>query len=79
MAAIDIDWAALGKAAGVSLVFAVGIIVVFTVGVLGVSRVQAAREDGTSSGPGFAMAGTAFVVSAAAVLYGLYLLIPQFH
>jgi hypothetical protein len=79
--AISIDWAELGKVAEVSAAFGVGVVAVFALGVLASSRVAAAREAQrtTQRVTGFAIAGSAFALCAAAVLYGLYLLIPQFH
>ncbi len=94
-----IDWAALGKVAGVSFVFGVAIVVLFSVGIVGVSWMQghAAEPDeapaslaaidagagGTAvqgaRGPGAVLAATCFLICAAAVGYGLYLIIPQFH
>lgn len=82
MSAISINWADLGKVAGVSLAFGAGIVIVFALGVLGLSRLETARAtEGTSAVrvTGFVQAGLAFAVCAAAAGYGLYLLIPQFH
>ena len=78
-AKIDIHWAALFKVAGVSLAFGVGVVVVFAVGVLALSQVEAARAGGRVPRTGYALAGVAFLVCLAAVAYGLYLIIPQFH
>lgn len=94
-----IDWAALGKVAGVSFIFGVAIVVLFSIGIVGVSWMQGhtdedgdgpatlAAIDGGASGTavhasratGTALAGTCFLVCAAALAYGLYLIIPQFH
>jgi hypothetical protein len=82
MAAIEIHWSGLIKVAEVSLAFGVGIVAVFTVGVLGLSKAEAARTAPSGSSArltGLATAGLAFAVCAAATLYGLYLMIPQFH
>ncbi|HEY3632958.1 MAG TPA: hypothetical protein VGL21_18795 [Jatrophihabitantaceae bacterium] len=76
---LDIHWAALFKVAGVSLAFGVGVVVVFAVGVLALSQVETAREGGRDPRSGYAMAGVAFLICAAALGYGLYLIIPQFH
>jgi len=72
---VQIKWADLGQVAEVSLAFGVGIAVVFTLGVLALSRVP----DGRSRAVAVSGAATAFALCAAAVAYGLYLLIPQFH
>jgi hypothetical protein len=80
--AISIHWAGLVKVAEVSLIFGVGIVAVFALGALGVSRVETRRSDGASTPGkvgGYALAAVCFLACAAATLYGLYLLIPQFH
>jgi hypothetical protein len=82
MADITIHWSGLVRVAEVSLAFGVGIVAVFALGVLGISRVESARATGASGTTklgGFAVAGVAFLVCATAAVYGLYLLIPQFH
>jgi hypothetical protein len=76
---LDIHWAALFKVAGVSLTFGVGVVAAFAVGVLAMSQVEAARVGGRDARPGYALAGLAFLICAAATAYGLYLIIPQFH
>ena len=82
MADITIHWSGLAKVAEVSLGFGVGIVAVFALGVLGLSRVETARSTATpaaSKAVGYVVAGAAFLACVSAVLYGLYLLIPQFH
>jgi hypothetical protein len=82
-----IDWGAFWKVAGVSLVFGLGLVVLFSLGVVGLSMARGkTRDDDPDSavvrggrGVGSVLAGTCFVLCAAAVLYGLYLEIPQFH
>jgi protein-S-isoprenylcysteine O-methyltransferase Ste14 len=87
-----IDWAAIGEVFGVGFVAAVGIVVVYTVGLrlLGVGQPQDAQgetttyaEEAPRSGhtppAALAGAGLCFAVGAAAVLYGIWLTIPQFH
>ena len=81
---MHIDWVALFKVAGVSLIFGVGIVCVFSVGLLaldegapaGSSDVAAARAASRARKAG---AGACFLICAAAVLYGLWLIVPQFH
>jgi len=81
---MHIDWTALFKVAGVSFVFGVGIVCVFSVGLLaldsgapeGASDVAAVRA---ASPARKLAAGSCFLICAAAVLYGLWLIIPQFH
>jgi hypothetical protein len=79
--AVDIDWAQLGKVAEVSAAFGVGIVAVFALGVLAATKVATARVAGRplQRVGGLAIAAIAFALCAAAVLYGLYLIIPQFH
>jgi hypothetical protein len=79
MGPISIGWAALGQVAGISLAFGVGIAVAFALGVLGLSRWTDARERGGTLVGYAALTATAFAGCAAAVGYGLYLLIPQLH
>ncbi|MDT4911913.1 MAG: hypothetical protein QOC66_1041 [Pseudonocardiales bacterium] len=82
MAGIEIHWSGLFKVAEVSLLFGVGIVAVFALGVLGLSKAEAAKSAPSGSAAratGLATAGVAFAACCAALLYGLYLLIPQFH
>ena len=79
MSAISISWSDLARVAEVSLAFGVGIVAVFALGSLGISRLATVRERGGSRVGGYVVAGTAFAACVAATLYGLYLLIPQFH
>lgn len=81
-----IDWAALGKVAGVSLLFGLAVVVLFSLAVVGLS--MARGHDHRTDGPGAVaqprlagslLAGLGFVASGGAVLYGLWLIIPQFH
>lgn len=88
-----IDWTSLGKVAGASAVFGIGIVVLFSVGIVGLSMARghdvaegATARDGGAVVPGSAnralgtgLAAVCFTVCAAAVVYGLYLIIPQFH
>ncbi|GAB2473431.1 hypothetical protein [Jatrophihabitans fulvus] len=85
-----VDWEALGKVAGVSLLFGLAVVVLFSLAVVGLSMARghdrAAVTDGapgvTASQPrlaGSLLAGLGFVASGGAVLYGLWLIIPQFH
>ncbi|WP_406140886.1 hypothetical protein [Streptomyces sp. NBC_01089] len=86
---MDIDWAALGTVFGVSLVATVGLVGLFTLGVVGLAR-KPAPEAGTATAPAAATpAGTGrgpvpaaragaylcFALCAAAVAYGIYLIV----
>jgi NADH:ubiquinone oxidoreductase subunit 6 (subunit J) len=74
-----IDWSALGQVAVVSLVFGVGLVVLFAVGITALSRRAVASEKNNSAPVDTAVAGVCFAACVAAVIYGLYLLIPQLH
>ena len=77
---MHIDWSALGQVAVASLVFGVGIAILFAVGVTALSRRTVAIEEKKGAAPvDTAVAGVCFLACVAAVLYGLYLIIPQFH
>lgn len=79
---MDIKWDGLARVAGVGAAFAIGGAVIFALGVLGLSRANTARDagqSGTARVGGLVVAGVAFAICAALVLYGLWLLIPQFH
>ncbi|MFI7632770.1 hypothetical protein [Nonomuraea sp. NPDC049400] len=77
---MDIKWAALGQVFAVSLAVSVVIVLVFSLGVLAVAARQSAQEQGTGSGArGLAAAVLCFAACAAVVLYGIYLIVPQFH
>ncbi|MEW1659594.1 MULTISPECIES: hypothetical protein [unclassified Streptomyces] len=74
---MHIDWAALGEVFGVTLAVTVGLVGLFTVGIVGTSRKPAA-DGGASTAPGAgARAGAlvAFALCAAAVAYGIYLIV----
>ncbi|MGX1854972.1 hypothetical protein OIU91_32540 [Streptomyces sp. NBC_01456] len=76
---MTIDWAALGQVFGVTLVVTVGIVGLFTVGIVGASRKPAQEGAAVAvAAPGAgARAGavTAFALCAAAVTYGIYLIV----
>ncbi|MGW1378333.1 hypothetical protein ACWD6P_29240 [Streptomyces sp. NPDC002446] len=76
---MSIDWAALGQVFGVSLVVTVGIVGLFTVGIVGTARKAGPEgEAAVAAGPGTgARAGAmaAFALCAAAVAYGIYLIV----
>ncbi|MGW2932044.1 hypothetical protein ACWDA7_09270 [Streptomyces sp. NPDC001156] len=77
---MHLDWTALGEVTAVSIGVTVGVVVVFALGVLGLAQVEHARErDGGTHAVGIAQAGLCFLACAAAVAYGIYLIVPQFH
>lgn len=82
MSAPSVKWAELARVAEVSLVFGIGLVTVFALGVLGLSRLEAVRAGERPRGGvavGWATAGVSFAVCVAATLYGLWLIVPQFH
>ena len=72
---MKIDWASLGSVFGVSLVVTVALVGLFTLGITGLSR----RERAVAAGGGAALAVTGayacFAACAAAVGYGIYLIV----
>ncbi|QNE78116.1 hypothetical protein F0344_29105 [Streptomyces finlayi] len=75
---MKIDWAALASVFGVSLVVTVALVGLFTLGIVGLSK-QAATASAGSSGGSLALARTGaylcFGLCAAAVSYGIYLIV----
>ena len=77
---MHINWSALGEVALVSLLFGVGLAVLFALGVTAMSRRAVAIDEKRQ--PSFvdtSVAALCFAACLAAVLYGLYLIVPQFH
>ena len=76
---MGVKWSSLGEVAVVGFGITVGVVVVFALGV----RALAARDHHRAAGGERTAltvgAGACFAVCAAAVAYGLYLIIPQFN
>ncbi|WP_133910346.1 hypothetical protein [Streptomyces sp. NBC_00582] len=72
---MDIDWAALGSVFGVSLVVTVALVALFTLGVMGLSRQERASAEGGSAGLAVTGAYVCFAACAAAVAYGISLIV----
>ncbi|MDO0932059.1 hypothetical protein QQY66_10295 [Streptomyces sp. DG2A-72] len=72
---MKIDWAALGSVFGVSLVVTVALVSLFTLGVAGLSRRERAVSQGDSAALAVTGAYTCFAACAAAVGYGIYLIV----
>ncbi|GAA2951201.1 MULTISPECIES: hypothetical protein [Streptomyces] len=72
---MNIDWAALASVFGVSLVVTVALVGLFSLGVVALAR-QASPAQGAAS-PVRARAGAyaCFALCAAAVAYGIYLIV----
>jgi hypothetical protein len=88
----SIDWGSIGIVFVVGLVAAVGVVLVYTLGLrlLGLGQPADAGGDHTQYGEQTARSGQTppaavggaflcFALCAAAVLYGIWLTIPQFH
>lgn len=72
---MNIDWGALGSVFVIALVVVVVLTALFAIGVRGLSARAVARDAGTSGGAvGTATAAICFVVCAAIVGYGIYLI-----
>ncbi|MBT2390346.1 MULTISPECIES: hypothetical protein [Streptomyces] len=73
---MNIDWAALGSVFGVSLVATVALVGLFTLGIVGLTKQEAAAAGGGGSAV-LARTGAyaCFAACAAAVSYGIYLIV----
>ncbi|MEU6280687.1 MULTISPECIES: hypothetical protein [unclassified Streptomyces] len=74
---MKIDWAAIGSVFGVSLVVTVGLVTLFTLGVTGLARRERAAAEGNSAALAVTGAYVCFAACAAAVAYGLYLIVGK--
>ncbi|MBL1106348.1 hypothetical protein JK361_17390 [Streptomyces sp. 5-8] len=74
---MKIDWAAIGSVFGVSLVFTVGLVALFTLGINGLARREKAAAQGGSAGLAVTGAYVCFAACAAAVAYGIYLIVAK--
>jgi UPF0716 family protein affecting phage T7 exclusion len=75
---MNIDWNSLLLVAITTVVAAIAVVGIFSVGVLALTGGN--HGDAQAVGPTARIAGGACVVIAALlVIYGLYLIIPQFH
>ncbi|MDX3245178.1 MULTISPECIES: hypothetical protein [unclassified Streptomyces] len=72
---MKIDWAALGSVFGVSLAVTVGLVTLFTLGVMGLSRQERATAEGGSAALAVTGAYACFAACAAAVAYGISLIV----
>ncbi|MET9775819.1 hypothetical protein ABZ023_16475 [Streptomyces sp. NPDC006367] len=72
---MTIDWAALGSVFGVSLVVTVALVALFTLGIVGLSRQEQAAARGGSAALAVTGAYACFAACAAAVAYGIYLIV----
>ncbi|GAA3120076.1 hypothetical protein ACFQ0X_33520 [Streptomyces rectiviolaceus] len=78
---MNIDWAALGSVFGVSLAVTVALVGLFTLGIVGLSKREAATSGASSAAGGTTPvaartgAYVCFALCAAAVAYGIYLIV----
>lgn len=73
---MSIDWAAIGSVFGVSLVVTVALVGLFSLGVAGLSaRERAQRQGGGSAALAVTGAYVCFAACAAAVVYGIYVIV----
>ena len=72
---MKIDCAALGSVFGVSLVITVALVGLFTLGITGLSRRERAVAEGGTAGLAVTGAYACFAACAAAVGYGIYLIV----
>ena len=76
---MKIDWAALGVVAAVSIAMSVVFVGLLAGGIRAVSTAQLRRNQG-SSGTAVRSAGYVLLgLAAVLVLFGIYLVVPQFH
>ncbi|MFI0941483.1 hypothetical protein [Streptomyces sp. NPDC021020] len=76
---MDVRWGSLAEVAVVSFGATVAVVLVFALGVRALTGRAADRTAG-QGGPARAVAaGACFAVCAAAVAYGLYLIVPHSH
>jgi len=79
MSSVKIDWASLGAVAAVTLAATLVIVGVVSLGISALvtadSRSAAGRSDTSARIAGYLCVGVAGLI----LLYGLYLIIPQFH
>ncbi|APU39732.1 hypothetical protein ACFCYM_23475 [Streptomyces sp. NPDC056254] len=72
---MKIDWVALGSVFGVSLFATVALVTLFTLGLVGLSKHEAATEQGGSATLARGGAYLCFALITAAVTYGIYLIV----
>lgn len=76
---MNIDWAALGLVAAVSIGASVFFVVLLAAGIRLISAARVRTNQGASGtaplSAGYAMIGLAGLL----VLFGIYLIVPQFH
>ncbi|MEV7728122.1 hypothetical protein AB0P15_25725 [Streptomyces sp. NPDC087917] len=72
---MNIDWEALGSVFGVSLSATVALVTLFTLGLVGLSKHEAATEQGGAATVARSGAYVCFALCAGAVAYAIYLIV----
>ncbi|MFI6487801.1 hypothetical protein [Streptomyces sp. NPDC050564] len=72
---MNIDWAALASVFGVSLLATVGLVGLFTLGIVGLSKHESASARGGSATLAVTGAYACFAACAAAVAYGIFIIV----
>ena len=72
---MKIDWAALGSVFGVSLIVTVALVGLFTLGIVGLTKRESASAQGSTAALAVTGAYACFAACAAAVAYGIYLIV----
>ncbi|MFE2991363.1 hypothetical protein [Streptomyces sp. NPDC059262] len=72
---MHIDWAALGSVFGVSLLITVALVGLFTLGIVGLTKRESAAAQGNSAALAVSGAYACFALCAAAVGYGIFLIV----
>ena len=76
---MKIDWAALGIVAAVSIGMSVLFTVLLSSGIRSVSAARTRRNSGSSGTAVLAGGWTLLGLAGLLVLFGLWLIVPQFH
>jgi len=76
---MNLHWGALGEVVLIGTAVSVAIVVVFAFGVVAMDRRTSVRVLGRSGRAPLVAAGLCFAACAAVVLYGIYLIVHQFH
>ena len=74
-----IDWAALGVVTVVSIVTTVVFTILLATGIRLVSAAKIKSNEGGSGTPTLSMGYVVLGLAGLLVLYGIYLIVPQFH
>lgn len=76
---MTINWSALGMVASVALLATVVVVGVVALGIASLSAADDRVAAGRPAGSGKAVGYACLTMAALVVVYGLYLIVPQFH